>query len=231
MPLERSVESLPDGTTRVFKPKTAKAIWRTIKAELQVAGVVDKASMFVPDGASTFGAVAAEGAGGVAQPGENVSYYLQCHRNESDLGELEVMHCSAHRGALCAKDVYNHNQFSHQWQSLLSKQWYHFQESCEGLVEFKEILTDLKCEVLTPLQGSFAKRVGFAECQDRDLKQWDAKKQYWANKVAAGSANCDESSKLYKDCLLFYSSMRTPRNKNAGIAKRTGFCKTPHRPC
>ena len=75
-------------------------------------------------------------------------------------------------------------------------------------MEFKEILTDLGCDVLTPLQGSFAKWVGFAECQDRDVKQWDGKKQYWANKVAAGSANCDESSKLYKDCFLFYSSMR-----------------------
>ena len=51
VPLERLVETLADGSTRVFKPKTAKAIWTTIKAELQVAGVVDKASMFVPDGA------------------------------------------------------------------------------------------------------------------------------------------------------------------------------------
>ena len=131
---------------------------------------MSKITMFVPDGANVFGASLAESSIDTADngpvEGNNVASYWNDWREAQNFNSLETIHCSAHRCSLANKDCAN--EVTTQWQSLLLKQYFHFQESGASSTAFQDVLKESKCKVEAPQKGSAQKWIGFAEVENQD---------------------------------------------------------------
>lgn len=199
-------EDAGDGSTKTYGPKSSHALWKTIEQTLSSRVPLGRVSLFVPDGAATFGAAAAESHGGEAVAGHNVASLWDEWRRSEGLEPLELMHCCAHRGALCYKDVVD--DFAARWHSLLLRGWKHFQESIDGEEEYLRIQRDMGLDPRSQLCGSHAKWCGFAEAAADDCRRWEAKKIYWEYRVVHTSASHEESKQLAEDSFNFYNSLQ-----------------------
>ena len=144
MPLQKVYDRGPltNEITGTYSSKSSKALWKALSTELDDSGILEKSTMFTPDGAAVFGAAQAEkeGAEEGAVEGKNVVYKWSQWRAGKGLDPLDTIHCVAHRGSLANKDTIDewHNSYMH----MLTKQWHHFQESPECVTDLKQNSTE-----------------------------------------------------------------------------------------
>ena len=110
VPLQKVYDRGPltNEITKTYSSKSSKALWKALSTELDDAGILEKSTMFTPDGAAVFGAAQAEkeGAEEGAVEGENVVYKRSEWRESKGLDPLDTIHCVAHRGSF-GKQRYN----------------------------------------------------------------------------------------------------------------------------
>ena len=153
--------------------RSAAGLWRTMESSISAAMDLEKATIFVPDGAQVFGAQQAETCGGEPQEGSNVSHLWNEWRLSKGLPSLEVLHCVAHRAALANK--HSKDTFSDSWQTLISRQYWTLKESGGLSEEFARVCADLALPKQQLLMGTERKCIGFAEAQLQDCQLWSAK--------------------------------------------------------
>ena len=110
------VETLASGEQVSHGAKSSYSPWQSIKHELSQVARLGRFTVFVPDGASTFGASQAEMHGGQIQQGQNVVAHWNRWREAEGLTALEILHCIAHRGTLFGKDC--RGAFTNKWHNI-----------------------------------------------------------------------------------------------------------------
>jgi len=165
---------------------------------------LEKFSIMVPDGAAVFGAQQAEAEEGLPVEGSNVAHIFNEKRIERGLPPLSTIHCSGHRGAL--SDKKSRPELMAEWNNLLVRQWHFFDQSGDAKERFEQILAEMGISEKGAVHGSHQKWVGFAEAEDRDVKQWGAKAKFWESWARRGKHVDQDAKHFAGTCSTFYGS-------------------------